>query len=59
MDEFPVVMAKLPYGPSNSVIMGQFVFGLRIIRNGGFRQPPLPAQYVQYVMEEYSIENNN
>lgn len=58
LEAFPVVMAKLPYGTSNSVILGQFVFGLRIKRREGYTQARLPAEYVDYVIQEYAIEDN-
>lgn len=58
MEPFPVVMARLPYAMSNSVIQGQFVFGLRIKRRNGHTQEVLPAEYVEYVLKEYAIEDD-
>lgn len=58
MEVFPVVMARLPYGISNSVILGHFVFGLRIKRRNGHIQAILPAEYIEYVLKEYAVEDD-
>lgn len=58
MEPFPVVMARLPYGPLHNKIFGQFVFGLRIKRSSGHTQAILPSEYVDYVVNEYSIEDD-
>ena len=51
-------MARLPYGISNSLILGHFVFGLRIKRRNGRTQDVLPAEYVDYVVNEYAVEDD-